>query len=463
MGSLEIKANRHCCRTPERPRYSSPGVFRRNQEKNGTDYEPNSLASMQASIDRFLKESGYPYSILNDRAFWDSRSVLEGKARFLREEGKGNRPNRADSLTPEEEEVLWRCGQLGMDTPRAVLNTIWWLLSQHLGLRGREKHKKLRIQDFKFCVSDTGAEYVRLAEGISKTLQSGLREKHRLEKPFMFENKESFCPVQLLKFYISKRPAQMRSTGPLYLAAIERPPSALARSEIWFKVSELGLNTINNIMKTMIQNSPLKDTNKRFTNHSVRKTLVKKLKAKKVPKSDIIAITGHTTEAGLDDYDSGNEAHQESISKKIDLQTIPNQSLPPASAATAVVPLPVFKLNQVSQNDPRLVNPTFRFFPEGQYPIAMANHFSAASCAPLPMPFNYFHPQQQATPAQHTPVQHFHLYSGANLHISSSTATSALTTPVQAEKPQPSSPSPPPSKLRRYNRIVDSSSDSESE
>ena len=38
-----------------------------------------------------------------------------------------------------------------------------------------------------------------------------------------------------------------------------------------------------------------------------RKTVVKNLKRKHVPKSDIIGITGHTTEAGLDAYDTGDK------------------------------------------------------------------------------------------------------------------------------------------------------------
>ena len=72
------------------------------KKKKGGDYEPNSLASMQASIDRYLKENGYAHSILKGREFSSSRSVLEGKARLLREKGMGNRPNRAHSLTKDD-------------------------------------------------------------------------------------------------------------------------------------------------------------------------------------------------------------------------------------------------------------------------------------------------------------------------------------------------------------------------
>ena len=52
----------------------------------------------------------------------------------------------------------------------------------------------------------------------------------------------------------------------------------------------------------MIAKSPL-TTNKKLTNHSARRTLIKSLKKSKVPKCDIITITGHSTEAGVDPYE----------------------------------------------------------------------------------------------------------------------------------------------------------------
>ena len=68
---------------------------------------------MQAVLDRHLKEKGYSLSIIKDREFLSSLKVLEGKALKLRNEGRGKLPNNSRSLTREEEEVLWECGQLG--------------------------------------------------------------------------------------------------------------------------------------------------------------------------------------------------------------------------------------------------------------------------------------------------------------------------------------------------------------
>ena len=69
-------------------------------------------------------------------------------------------------------------------------------------------------------------------------------------------------------------------------------------------------------MKYIMSKSPL-ETWKHITNHSARKTLVKRLKQNNVAKSEIISITGTSAEAGLDPYDSGDEKHQ-AISNAID-------------------------------------------------------------------------------------------------------------------------------------------------
>ena len=99
------------------------------RNKDGEDCEPDSLRVMIAALDRHLKENGYKQSIIRDREFFTSKQVLEGKARRLREEGKGKRQNKARRLSKEEEEVLWEAGKLGNNSPESLVNTIWWILT----------------------------------------------------------------------------------------------------------------------------------------------------------------------------------------------------------------------------------------------------------------------------------------------------------------------------------------------
>ena len=101
------------------------------KNRNGEDYEPDSLRVMIAALDRHLKEKQYPLSIVKDREFHSSKQVLEGKAKLRRQAGRGKRPNKARNLTKEEDEVLWKESKFGSKTPEALVNTMWWILAMY--------------------------------------------------------------------------------------------------------------------------------------------------------------------------------------------------------------------------------------------------------------------------------------------------------------------------------------------
>ena len=115
---------------------------------------------MQARLRRYLKEKGYAKDIVNDECFAGADRVLEDNARNLRETGLGKRPNRACSLTEEEENILWDCGLLGDSSPKALLNTMWLLLCQHFGLRGRQEHHDMMVEYFTTRKGDYGKNYI---------------------------------------------------------------------------------------------------------------------------------------------------------------------------------------------------------------------------------------------------------------------------------------------------------------
>ena len=79
-------------------------------------------------------------------------------------------------------------------------------------------------------------------------------------------------------------------------------------------------NTIGNFMKELIPVTEVEKSGKRFTNHSGRKTVVKKLKASNVPESSIVKVTGHSSVAGLQSYDPEDEQEFQQMSNAIGLQ-----------------------------------------------------------------------------------------------------------------------------------------------
>ena len=154
----------------------------------------------------------------------------------------------------------------------------------------------------------------------------------------------------------------MEISGPVYLQPIVNP-----LTNICYKKTPMGINSINSMMKDLISNSPLQKSEKHLANHSARKTLVKKLKQKQVPKSEIISITGHNREAGLDAYDSSDEMQQKQLSHFID-----NHQLTASKNKYSISP-----------NNPIIRNTLFSFFPnDDQFyqNISASNPFSFNNC-----------------------------------------------------------------------------------
>jgi len=222
---------------------------------------------MQAAIDRHLKENGCSFSITKEREFFNSRKVLEGKAREQRKEGNGKLPNKSRSLTREEEEALWKSVQLGNSSPRSFLNTMWWLISQHFGLRGCQEHYPMNVEDFTRSKGDNGNEFVTFQENPAKTRHGSLRAQPTSLLPKMFATGKSCCPVALFKSYLSKRKIMnLKLSGPLSVPSSTTPPQRTCGTR----------------------------------------------------RAEWVTITGHRQEQSVEAYDSGNEDEQRHLSNIID-------------------------------------------------------------------------------------------------------------------------------------------------
>ena len=131
------------------------------------------------------------------------------------------------------------------------------------------------VEDFSFSKDDQGTEYVKPNKDPARS--SNLKQTKN--QPKMLVTGDPRCPdVQFFKTYIDQRPEEMQNKGSFYLAIIENP-----KSEVWFKKQRKGARQIEIDLE-----AELDDEGRKLTNHSVRKTLVKELKASNQPRSAII-------------------------------------------------------------------------------------------------------------------------------------------------------------------------------
>ena len=158
-------------------------------DSNLLAYEPKQLdQTLQKFFAEIRKQDGSEY---------------EPDSLRLREEGYGKRPKAAKALTSQDEELLWSKGLLGDHSPKSLISTMWFFLTQQFGLRGCQEHHDMYVEDFTFTKDDNGVDYITYEESPTKTRQGGLRKKRRVVQPKMFATGGERCPVKLFKTFLS--------------------------------------------------------------------------------------------------------------------------------------------------------------------------------------------------------------------------------------------------------------------
>ena len=159
-----------------------------------------------------------------------------------------------------------------------------------------------------------GTRFVELCrERQTKTRTGENLRNLRAKKPQMYENKSNpdRCPVNSYLAYRAHRPAEMLADeSPFYLTVnIEVPKN----EQQWYKCSPLGINSLRNMLKRMVNDSGL-ETDRKLVNHSTRKHLVQKLVDNDIPPTEIMQITGHKNVASINNYSTLSDKKQQQIS-----------------------------------------------------------------------------------------------------------------------------------------------------
>ena len=85
--------------------------------------------------------------------------------------GLTNQKEEKEALTEEEEEQMWQAEQLGDQTARVLLNTIYFYNGKLFGIRAQE-HRKLRLSDIDLENGNT----IVYRENCSKTFHGGIAD-----------------------------------------------------------------------------------------------------------------------------------------------------------------------------------------------------------------------------------------------------------------------------------------------
>lgn len=234
------------------------------RNEKGERYKSSSLKNMIAMIQHYYNSYLHKgWSIFQDKNFQRTRNSLDLAMKQSRQAGCDRLKKQAEVVNEEHEEMFWKKGLLGSDTPRKLVETLLFLIGKNFALRSRDEHRRLQVGNItKHYDHVLKRSYLEYVEDISKTSKGGIRDNREPKRSRAYDNQlnPERCIVHLFDIYMMHRPSEINA---FYLT-----PLPSTSSTVWYKKCPIGVNTLAKVVANLYQNAGIPGF---FTNHSLRR------------------------------------------------------------------------------------------------------------------------------------------------------------------------------------------------
>ncbi|XP_069765884.1 activating transcription factor 7-interacting protein 1-like isoform X2 [Narcine bancroftii] len=260
---------------------------------DGNTYSISSYKSIRAGLNRHLKMPPHSRQIclMQDKEFTSANNVFLGVLKILRKQGK-DETNHHPPINAADLRKIRTSGVLGLHTPLALVNKVWFDLQLHFSKRGREILRDLPPDAFVINQDPNGRRYAML-----KYTRKSRHHEDPLKLGRMYDMPgDANCPVTSLELYISKLPPDPPA---FYLHPLKLTLEQLSEQPVWYKREPMGVNYLGSMMPRISIAARL---SQRYTNHSLRTTTVRLLCDAGLGAREIMALTGHRSESSIRNY-----------------------------------------------------------------------------------------------------------------------------------------------------------------
>ena len=263
------------------------------KRKYGKPYPPNTLHQLVCGLLRYARETNPSIDFFKDKLFASFRRTLDAEMKRLRSCGIGVTTKRAEPITPEEEEAMWKCGVLGSDSPQTLIDTIFYMCGLYFALRSGQEHRQLLLNQVELLENGEQSCIV-YTENVSKNNPGGLQHrKVKAKQVTQYANLDNpeCCFITLFKKYCSRRPSGLPH---FYLTPIKGP-----KTNIWYAKTPIGHHKLDSTISRMCKAANIPGFK---TNHSLRVSAATRLFQKGVDEQLIMERTGHRSLDGVRTY-----------------------------------------------------------------------------------------------------------------------------------------------------------------
>ena len=147
------------------------------RNKDGGEYRSDTKHQIITSIQKELELNCKKVKLIDVERFPELYYALDIAMKDASNQDVRLKTKSADAISPQQEDLLWAIGILGVDTGKRLLRSVFYIMGVHFGIRGGREHRNLNASNFSFDRDSDGREYVQYIERTSKTNQGGI--KHR--------------------------------------------------------------------------------------------------------------------------------------------------------------------------------------------------------------------------------------------------------------------------------------------
>ena len=168
-----------------------------------------------------------------------------------------------------QKKYLWQHGILGNSSSEILQYTLYFYNCKLFGLRGREEHHDLKVNDFALGHDSEGKQYIDYTSRRRKNSNGGLKQKHF--EPKIIRHYETKGKMSVIPLYEEYLEALGKSDGPFYLRTLPNIMNSLQ-----FGKQRVGVNTLSKIMPILAARASLKG-NYTCISHSGKATCATRL------------------------------------------------------------------------------------------------------------------------------------------------------------------------------------------
>jgi len=287
------------------------------RKKDGEKYPPKTLYLLLCGLQRYMKEKKYAFNIMNrdHPEFKRLFHTCDNYFRELRSEGVGAEEHETEVVSPEEESKLWETGVLSAETPKGLLNAVFFYNGKNFLLRGGAEHRSLKFSQLTRSFNADGSLHFTYTENSSKNRCGGFNQlnvKNKVVHQYQDLRAGDRCHTYLLHLYISKVPEKAIQEDVFYVRPLAKAPCDPFAP--WFMSTPIGKNTLGKMLATMYADA---DISGHKTNHSLRAYGTTQLFRAGIPEKVIQDRSGHRSLEGLRKYERISDKQKQEACKAL--------------------------------------------------------------------------------------------------------------------------------------------------